>query len=756
LSYFSVTQPASEPPFEALAPLLAGTGSNERPGVVGGESPVAFLPFVAAREKHVPNQPGATTAPPHQPALPLEIRVRAFVPTTPANVPAPTPEPEPQETVVVRSTAATTDVPESVPDNFAFNEPTIVPESVPETVPANARTNATAIASPFQQFDPTVPLPPNEERSEQRPLQVDGSASAPVDAHKPPSKPGTQAVVAGEEPAPNAPRSAVVTSSNRPPVQRVSTELSSHMPAPPKSFLQNRGDGPSSRTALPPLPANANDADRNARVPAQRPADGNVDSPPPATAGPLRPPASLNRFADRRPAAPAAEQVAPPTTDATPPERSPGNVPETPPAATAAISFDATSTGATSTGATPSDATLTEAASREAATSDIAANDAPATNDPVPGRSAVAAVKSETPDDPPVPTESFAGRNVEPPAASHANRQPTTDAGQPVVAAGESAVPDEVAAAAAGEPQPTSPRRSRPTSQPNSQTNVESPRDAGAPATNDSADVASSRTQNTDEPQPIAPVRSNALAQPEQSADDGRPTVNPSAFAATAVSQASGETVPRAADRPTDDGEREAKPQPTQRETAPRGAAELQPAESTPRLQNAENAGKPPADTVQTNAEDVATRFVQRVESALRQAVDRQRGFRVQLHPPELGALSVEIARGASGLALRLVVDNADALQRVNENLAVLQSSLKEHGMSVERIDVHLHRADDPRDDVPQQSADRHDDGRNPGDARDDRRRHNDSPFAADETESSEESSSRPPTHTGDAIDVQI
>lgn len=95
--------------------------------------------------------------------------------------------------------------------------------------------------------------------------------------------------------------------------------------------------------------------------------------------------------------------------------------------------------------------------------------------------------------------------------------------------------------------------------------------------------------------------------------------------------------------------------------------------------------------------------FVQRIEAAIRQALDSRRPFRAQLHPPELGALTVEIAREAGALIVRLTLHSAQARDMLAEHLSGLEASLRQHGVSPARIDVQLqHRPQEQSDDPGQ------------------------------------------------------
>ena len=87
----------------------------------------------------------------------------------------------------------------------------------------------------------------------------------------------------------------------------------------------------------------------------------------------------------------------------------------------------------------------------------------------------------------------------------------------------------------------------------------------------------------------------------------------------------------------------------------------------------------------------------------------RNAHVRIQLDPPELGAMRIDIRTRQQILTVRIEVETADALARIQGGVAQLKQSLEQHGLVVERFDVQLR---------PTDSASPRSDG---GDVRDDR-----------------------------------
>lgn len=101
----------------------------------------------------------------------------------------------------------------------------------------------------------------------------------------------------------------------------------------------------------------------------------------------------------------------------------------------------------------------------------------------------------------------------------------------------------------------------------------------------------------------------------------------------------------------------------------------------------------------------------------------RNAHVRMQLDPPDLGAMRIDIRTRQQVLTVRIEVETADALARIQGGVAQLKQSLEQHGLVVERFDVQLR---------PTHSASPQSDG---GDVRDDRFSDPHSSFERDRTE---------------------
>ena len=64
--------------------------------------------------------------------------------------------------------------------------------------------------------------------------------------------------------------------------------------------------------------------------------------------------------------------------------------------------------------------------------------------------------------------------------------------------------------------------------------------------------------------------------------------------------------------------------------------------------------------------------------------------MRIRLHPPELGALQIEISARDGVLTARLEVQTPSTRQVILENMSLLRDALSQNGMAVERISVQL------------------------------------------------------------------
>jgi len=83
-------------------------------------------------------------------------------------------------------------------------------------------------------------------------------------------------------------------------------------------------------------------------------------------------------------------------------------------------------------------------------------------------------------------------------------------------------------------------------------------------------------------------------------------------------------------------------------------------------------------------------RFVNRVVKALEAAQLRGGEIRLRLHPPELGALRLEVRVEAGALHARLEAETPQARNLLIENLATLRERLAEQNVRVEQFDVDL------------------------------------------------------------------
>ncbi len=74
----------------------------------------------------------------------------------------------------------------------------------------------------------------------------------------------------------------------------------------------------------------------------------------------------------------------------------------------------------------------------------------------------------------------------------------------------------------------------------------------------------------------------------------------------------------------------------------------------------------------------------------------RNAHVRMQLDPPELGAMRIDIRTRQQVLTVRIEVETADALARIQGGAAQLKQSLEQHGLVVERFDVQLRPTQSP------------------------------------------------------------
>ncbi len=81
-------------------------------------------------------------------------------------------------------------------------------------------------------------------------------------------------------------------------------------------------------------------------------------------------------------------------------------------------------------------------------------------------------------------------------------------------------------------------------------------------------------------------------------------------------------------------------------------------------------------------------RFVQRVARAMEAADGRGTPLRIRLHPPELGALRVEVAVRNGVMSARLEAETQSARDLLLEHLPLLRERLAEHNLRIERFEV--------------------------------------------------------------------
>lgn len=116
---------------------------------------------------------------------------------------------------------------------------------------------------------------------------------------------------------------------------------------------------------------------------------------------------------------------------------------------------------------------------------------------------------------------------------------------------------------------------------------------------------------------------------------------------------------------------------------------------TAPPSARADGSNSPVSSAVRTDA--AAEQVVDRAAAAIRQSHDQGRQLRIRLHPPELGALQVDVTVRDGAVSARLEVQTAAAHQTLVEHLGQLREALSQSGAPVERIDVQL--ADPTRED---------------------------------------------------------
>ncbi len=116
------------------------------------------------------------------------------------------------------------------------------------------------------------------------------------------------------------------------------------------------------------------------------------------------------------------------------------------------------------------------------------------------------------------------------------------------------------------------------------------------------------------------------------------------------------------------------------------------------------------------------SRQLDRLASLIQQSEQQDRGLIVRLHPPELGALQIEVNRRDGMLIARIEVQTQAAHQLLGDSLPKLHEALAQLGATVERIDLQLVAAEvsqeqprfDNSDQNSQQKSDRQE--QNPAD----------------------------------------
>jgi len=79
---------------------------------------------------------------------------------------------------------------------------------------------------------------------------------------------------------------------------------------------------------------------------------------------------------------------------------------------------------------------------------------------------------------------------------------------------------------------------------------------------------------------------------------------------------------------------------------------------------------------------------IERLAAAVQIAESEGRTLRVQLHPPELGRMQIQVDSTANGLTARLQVETASAARLLAESLPQLKDQLQRLGATVDRIDI--------------------------------------------------------------------
>lgn len=114
---------------------------------------------------------------------------------------------------------------------------------------------------------------------------------------------------------------------------------------------------------------------------------------------------------------------------------------------------------------------------------------------------------------------------------------------------------------------------------------------------------------------------------------------------------------------------------------------------TSPRLRFAQHLAAKPGERVAKTSpltEVEQARLVERVARAFRTAEGRGGVISLRLHPPELGALRVELRVQDGAMSARLEAETASARSILIDNAHILRDRLAEQGVRIERFDVDL------------------------------------------------------------------
>jgi flagellar hook-length control protein FliK len=85
-----------------------------------------------------------------------------------------------------------------------------------------------------------------------------------------------------------------------------------------------------------------------------------------------------------------------------------------------------------------------------------------------------------------------------------------------------------------------------------------------------------------------------------------------------------------------------------------------------------------------------AAQFVKRVADAIRQLEPNGGRLSVRLSPPDLGTLQIDVSVHDGVLSARIEVDHASVHQALSDNLGQLRHALAQHGIALDRVELHL------------------------------------------------------------------